>query len=195
MQKDDIKIIPHISSLFVEEPREWGFRGDPYLWDEMRLKSKDVSLPETEELMREYLFKFFYTLTGSVVSSDKDIFIERFFYGSGMSGGVVNPKWWHEKGIPFILERYKKIKHQIAGTDYQIKDIYWKNETSKGFANSIENAVKRLMMFEDLHNTDLLKLLSLENSIDMLTEETRLELIDRISSLADSYTKLLEKLK
>ena len=31
-----------VSELFNEEPRQWGLRGDPFLWDEMRIKSKKL---------------------------------------------------------------------------------------------------------------------------------------------------------
>jgi len=98
----------NISALFNDEPKPWGLRGDPHLWDEMRLESKNVELPNNELLMKEYLYKLFYRLTGYEITSKDDIFIERYDH-YGMSGGYVSVEWWEKKGIPFILERYKKI--------------------------------------------------------------------------------------
>jgi hypothetical protein len=130
----------NISSLFHNEPKQWGLRGDPYLWDEMRLESTNVKLLENEILMKEYFYELFYKLTGYEITKNREIFIERYpyFIAGGISCG-----WWIVNGIPFIMERYKKIKLASEGIEYKIKDIYWSDEGWKGTENSIKNAEDR----------------------------------------------------
>jgi len=177
----------YISSLFIEEPYQWGLRGDPYLWDEMRLNSKNKKILDNENLMKDYLYELFKNLTDFEITINKNIHIKRYFYGSGMSGGCVCSNWWIEYGIPFILERYKKNKLANEGIKYEIKEIYCKSEFFKGSRNSIEQAIERLFMFKEINLVNLIELLSIDENIKKISKKTREKIVEKINN--DKYNK------
>jgi hypothetical protein len=85
-------------------PAQWGLRGDPGLWEEVR---RLAHLPDGASLdqVHSYLFGLFQGLTGGSLDDDGQIRVERLD-GPGMSGGFVAPCFWREKMIPMVLQRY-----------------------------------------------------------------------------------------
>jgi hypothetical protein len=104
---DIINMEVNISAPFNDKPEYWGLRGDPYLWEEMCLDSRDVKLLENEIQMEEYFYRLFYKLIGYEITMDKNIYVKRYSHG-GMSSGYISPNWWTKIGIPLLLDRYKK---------------------------------------------------------------------------------------
>lgn len=98
-----------LDSLFSEEPNDWGLRGDPYLWQELRNYFKHESEPETEAAFEAALRKGFEVLTGASPAPGKEIFVEKFSHG-GMSSGFVCCDFWLRKGFPFLLEAFRQHK-------------------------------------------------------------------------------------
>ena len=96
-----------ISTLFEDEPTQWGFRGDPYLWREMKESLRDSPLPETEMELLIRLKSAFEKLTGKPISTVRAIKIERYDQ-SGMSGGMVSTDFWKNTAIPLLLDRFRK---------------------------------------------------------------------------------------
>jgi len=97
----------NIGNIFLEEPVRWGLRGDPYLWEEFKCYFKNVSFPESSEVLLEQLEEAFLKLTGHTVKHDEYIFIKRYDKG-GMSSGHVSPQFWEEKAFPFLIAKYKE---------------------------------------------------------------------------------------
>lgn len=95
------------SALFDPEPAQWGLRGDPYLWREMRERIGADPRPETAEELVAILQATFQQLTGKPVSHDEHIFVERYSHG-GMSSGMVSPAFWRDTAIPLLRQRYGK---------------------------------------------------------------------------------------
>jgi hypothetical protein len=98
-----------ISVLFEDEPTQWGFRGDPFLWREMKKSIGDSPLPDTEMELLITLKSAFEELTGKPISTVRAIKIERYDQG-GMSGGMVSTDFWRDTAIPLILERFRKSR-------------------------------------------------------------------------------------
>ena len=96
-----------IEAIFEAEPIQWGFRGDPYLWRELKERLAEMDMPATPEKLKEIIEKAYEDATGFNISHNKTIIIERFKHG-GMSSGGVSPKFWQEKGIPMLLGRHIK---------------------------------------------------------------------------------------
>ncbi len=92
-----------VADLFDPLPQCWGYRGDPYLWLEMRQAMCHVSLPDKPTLLR-MLESCFKALTGFDVYGDEDPFIIRFKRG-GMSSGGIALEAWRDKLIPLLLDR------------------------------------------------------------------------------------------
>ncbi len=102
-------IFPTFSVLFEPPPSQWGLRGDPYLWQEMRDVLKNQALPEDEKELRRLLETTYEEITGASINDSRLIFIERFNHG-GMSGGGISPKFWAEQAIPLLLERFRLLQ-------------------------------------------------------------------------------------
>jgi hypothetical protein len=98
--------IQHVSDLFKPEPVQWGFRGDPHLWEEMASVLSDVPLPSAETQLNALFEATFERLVGSPLHSPAvSVFVERYSHG-GMSSGRVSLAFWRETGFPLLRTRY-----------------------------------------------------------------------------------------
>lgn len=93
-----------IKTVFTE-PWQWGLRGDPFLWNELRDHFSAVGLPATSEEFVQQVGSKIKELTGSDLRGDQPIFVERYDAG-GMSSGHVCAEWWRGEGIPLLAEQY-----------------------------------------------------------------------------------------
>jgi hypothetical protein len=100
-----------MSVLFKVEPSQWGLRGDPYLWKEMKSALGFLPLVESEAQLILLVEKTFDQLTGLPLNTNDDIFIERYSHG-GMSSGYVCTDFWRKKVVPLLLTRLLKILQQ-----------------------------------------------------------------------------------
>ena len=101
-----------IASLFEAGMWQWGLRGDPYLWDEMRDYFADVPLPKTAVFLQTLIKEAFTSITNHPFPTETDhapIPIKRFDHG-GMSSGLVSPDFWHDKAIVELTKRYNDTK-------------------------------------------------------------------------------------
>ncbi|MES2933104.1 MAG: hypothetical protein V4805_06420 [Pseudomonadota bacterium] len=94
-----------IGDLFKEEPSQWGFRGDPYLWFDMREYFSNSPLPDNEMSLLTLIKESFEKLTGHEFDEKKPFGLEKYAHG-GMSSGMVSPEFWHGFGIDFLMRRY-----------------------------------------------------------------------------------------
>lgn len=98
-----------LSEIFQDEPARWGFRGDPFLWREMKASLGNYEYPETEEQLTVLLEQLYQQLTGALLTEHEPIFVERYSHG-GMSSGYMSPKLWAEQAIPMLRVRYRASK-------------------------------------------------------------------------------------
>ena len=94
-----------ISQLFENKPTQWGLRGDPCLWEEMKAKLDLIAMPSTPKELERILRSVFLELTGRSWDNRDPIFVARYDQG-GMSSGMVCPEFWRDKAIPLVLSRY-----------------------------------------------------------------------------------------
>ncbi len=94
-----------ISELFEAEPAQWGLRGDPHLWEDMKAKLKTLIMPATGLELERILESVFMELTTRNLDNRDPIYIARYDQG-GMSSGMVCPDFWRRKAVPIILSRY-----------------------------------------------------------------------------------------
>lgn len=100
-----------IGALFSEEPYQWGFRGDPYLWRAMQEYFSSVSLPLSSHELKKLLEGAFLELTGQALDATSPIYVAAYDEG-GMSSGHVSPDFWREVAIPFLLKKYAHDNQQ-----------------------------------------------------------------------------------
>ncbi len=96
-----------VSEIFEEEPIQWGLRGDPFLWRELKERFKDTDMPETQEQLKDLIEKEYETSTGHPITHEKMFGVERF-RSQGMSSGGISPEFWVSSGIPLLVSRYAK---------------------------------------------------------------------------------------
>ncbi|MBL8814419.1 MAG: hypothetical protein JNL58_00200 [Planctomyces sp.] len=95
-----------IADLFDPEPGQWGLRGDPYLWREMKKMFSGVPLPQTETELRDTILIAFQALVGMRIEDGQNrCFIERFSQG-GMSSGQISLEFWPNKALSILGLRY-----------------------------------------------------------------------------------------
>lgn len=99
--------IKTMASLFEKEPHQWGLRGDPYLWREMREHFARTPTPATADELTALIESAFESLTGHPITEPMPFLIERFSHG-GMSSGMVSAEFWRDKVIPMLRERFTK---------------------------------------------------------------------------------------
>ena len=94
-----------LRDLFEPEPDQWGLRGDPYLWQELKEQLGMAPAPDTEQELVALLGRTIKGLLGEPFTMDGQLYVERFAHG-GMSSGRVSGEWWLVKGIPLLVARW-----------------------------------------------------------------------------------------
>ena len=95
-----------LESIFSPTPSTWGLRGDPHLWNELKVALSRLD-PATIDDFTALLHALYEERVGTPLSAgDEIVMVERFHTGSGMSTGRVSARFWREKGFPLLVERY-----------------------------------------------------------------------------------------
>lgn len=93
-----------VSDLFDPVPEQWGLRGDPFLWLELRRTLSHTTLPATEDDLADILHGAYTAMTGSKLTPVDDHQVPYLARG-GMSGGLVSGAFWCRKAIPMLQQR------------------------------------------------------------------------------------------
>jgi hypothetical protein len=99
----------HQGDLFADEPDQWGLRGDPYLWRELRDYLAGRPLPSTAAMFAAGLDDALLRLTGHQLSAGTAVFVARLGHG-GMSSGMVSGKFWREHAVPMLVKRFEQSR-------------------------------------------------------------------------------------
>lgn len=95
-----------VYDLFPEDLGQWGLRGDPYLWSEMRRQFFTVKLPESESALKALVVGKFQELVGASMDGNDHVHVERFAHG-GMSSGGISREFWRDRAVPLICEAWR----------------------------------------------------------------------------------------
>lgn len=107
---EDIKATSvFVSAIFEEKPKQWGFRGDPYLWEELKKEFSTVSVTISLEDFVKKFKETFEKLTGNPLTSGCHTFLFKYAHG-GMSSGQICGEFWIDKALPLLLERLKSFR-------------------------------------------------------------------------------------
>jgi hypothetical protein len=96
-----------VSEIFEDEPIQWGLRGDPFLWRELKEVFKDIDMPDTPQELQALIEAKYEIAAGHPTSDQKHFGIERF-RSHGMSSGGISPEFWVNSGIPLLVSRHAK---------------------------------------------------------------------------------------
>lgn len=92
--------------LFNPKPDQWGLRGDPSLWEEMRRSFETVGMPISAEEFIKNFNDLFEKFTGVPLTLDCQPSVSMYDRG-GISGGQVSGAFWLKEALPMLLERLK----------------------------------------------------------------------------------------
>ena len=98
-----------VGDLFKQEPEQWGLRGDPYLWRELKNELVSVALPSTPSELQWILENAFWNVTQVSLAFCDEASVERYSHG-GMSSGYISGEFWRERGFPLIVERFLDLR-------------------------------------------------------------------------------------
>lgn len=96
-----------VAKLFEDTPCQWGLRGDPYLWDEMRNHFAETPFPKSEQELESLLAEAFFVLTGQTITTENNFRIERLAHG-GMSSGWICPSFWQRGATDFLKRAFQR---------------------------------------------------------------------------------------
>ena len=100
---------PTIADLFRHEPIDWGLRGDPYLWKDMRDRFLDWLLPDSIEELDGRIRRSFEELAGASIDSKEPIFNPNYDTG-GMSSGHIDPQFWRTQALEHLRRQFEYDK-------------------------------------------------------------------------------------
>ena len=94
-----------VSAIFEDRPRQWGLRGDPYLWEDMQRHFDAHLLPYPKERFIHDFHHFFLAACGKNLGCETMTHVPRYAVASGMSRGMVSHVFWKEKALALLLKR------------------------------------------------------------------------------------------
>jgi O-acetyl-ADP-ribose deacetylase (regulator of RNase III) len=112
-----------IGELFERAPVQFGLRGDPYLWRELRARFATTALPADWFELRRLLVDAIAEVLEEPLSSRESVgwhdgaaavHVPAFDPGHGMSAGSVHGPWWSHTGIPLLLDRFEARRRPEA---------------------------------------------------------------------------------
>lgn len=104
-----------VSEIFGEKPRQWGLRGDPFLWDRLKKRYADTTLPYPPERLKCEILQIFAELAGEPPEYGKIYFVEEFAQKHvGMSTGGLSGDFWLNSAIPLLLERLNAVITELG---------------------------------------------------------------------------------
>lgn len=96
----------NLSVIFEKEPRQWGLRGDPFMWEELRKECgrKEIE-PFCEDEIVSMVCQKFESVSGVPLTYDAEPYVEKYAHG-GMSSGHLCGLFWIGRGMAQILQNY-----------------------------------------------------------------------------------------
>lgn len=98
-----------LSILFEDEPKQWGLRGDPYLWEAMKQTYSTVPITISQEEFIKSFKSTFEQLTGTPLTPGHNVFLPEYAHG-GISNGKTSGDFWINTALPLLLTRLKNIQ-------------------------------------------------------------------------------------
>ena len=101
-----------LSLIFENKPEQWGLRGDPYLWDEMKDAFCGEPLDISERDLAGKICNYYEKAVGEPLKYGSNVFVERFAHG-GMISGHVSGEFWICRGIPILIDNFRRVKEML----------------------------------------------------------------------------------
>lgn len=115
----------NFKELMQIKPKQWGLRGDPYLWDEISEHLQHKEVPKDQKDIEAIILRCIEDIIGCSTEKASEVFVERYSQG-GMSSGVVSIDFWLNKALPFLIENYlhKQQESCFRNMSFDITTMY-----------------------------------------------------------------------
>lgn len=94
-----------VLKYFDPAPIQWGLRGDPHLWEDMKTQIANTPIPNSTAEFEQILHRLVQKLVGEPPQKGKNIYIKKYATG-GMSSGMVSSDFWLERAFPLLIQRF-----------------------------------------------------------------------------------------
>ena len=102
---------PAFSDAFYPRLTQWGLRGDPHLWNELRRRFAGKPIPTTDDETAAIVLYAVAEIIGSDLrGASEHVAVPSLAIGSGMSDGFVHRDFWLGNGVPLIVERAAALR-------------------------------------------------------------------------------------
>ena len=111
----------YLSELFDIQPPNWGLRGDPWLWQDMKKSFAATPFPYSSRELVADIRRVFEEKTGEKLTNSARPYVEAYAHG-GMSSGMVSGKWWLMTGIPILVNLREVAEANMEEFDTILRD-------------------------------------------------------------------------
>ena len=106
----------YLSEMFNIQPPNWGLRGDPYLWEDMKTAFADIPFPYSSHELVMDIHRIFKEKTGEELNTTVRPFVAAYDHG-GTSSGKVSGRFWLLTAIPLLLALRDVAENNMAEFD------------------------------------------------------------------------------
>lgn len=100
------------AAIFEPPPLKWGLRGDPHVWNQMRILAAEASVANADEAVR-WLHGAFRSIVGVDLETTIEAHVHRpALDHGGMSGGMVDLAAWRATLMPLLEQRAHSVVYR-----------------------------------------------------------------------------------
>ena len=111
----------YLSELFNIQPPNWGLRGDPWLWQDMKKAFAETPFPYSSPQLVADICRVFQEKTGVELTNAARPYVEAYDHG-GNSAGKVSGKWWLTTAMPILIALRDIAENNMTEFDNILKD-------------------------------------------------------------------------
>ncbi len=101
----------YVSDIFADRPKQWGLRGDPFFWEDLKTVFAFDELSITPGTLADRICDVYQRVTGERLTTDSKGYVQKYDHG-GMSSGQLDGKWILNTCIPMLQERLENINNR-----------------------------------------------------------------------------------
>ena len=159
----------NVSVIFTTEPERWGLRGDPLLWQLLKMRYQTTKLPYPPEKLPEDIAKIVEGLIGEEPRSGQIYKVEQFSrVHVGMSTGMIAWDYWLEKAIPLLRERLERANLSIDDNPTSRRRNYLRTSQTRT-AHDRDASDSRVTQKWTTHRSGSIELISITTSDTLST--------------------------
>jgi hypothetical protein len=110
-----------LSELFDIQPPNWGLRGDPWFWQELKQSFAKIPFPYSSPELVADVHRIFREKTGEERTVGARPYVAEYDHG-GASAGKLSGKWWLTTAMPILIALRDIAEANMKEFDDILKD-------------------------------------------------------------------------